>query len=111
MRKACRLRAVLSRPTRRRGAHALNFLFHAVTCRHELMRETTMPLAIVTGGGGALGKGICLALNARGWRVAVADMVREFAEETAAAIAASAPIVKLLDVTDLAAVRKTFAEI
>ncbi|HWG06097.1 MAG TPA: SDR family oxidoreductase, partial [Beijerinckiaceae bacterium] len=71
-----------------------------------------MPLAIVTGGGGALGKGICLALKAQGWRVAIADMVAEFAAETAAEVGnALAPIVKLLDVTDLAAVQKTFAEI
>jgi NAD(P)-dependent dehydrogenase (short-subunit alcohol dehydrogenase family) len=71
-----------------------------------------MPLAIVTGGGGALGKGICLALHKRGWRLVVADLVAEFAQETAAAIGPeAAPVVKTLDVVDLTAVQRTFAEV
>lgn len=71
-----------------------------------------MPLAIVTGGGGALGKGISLGLALRGWRIAIVDLVEEFALETAAEIGpAAAPLVKILDVGDLAAVRRAFAEI
>jgi NAD(P)-dependent dehydrogenase (short-subunit alcohol dehydrogenase family) len=68
--------------------------------------------AIVTGGGGALGKGICTSLVADGWRVVVADKVPEFARETVDALG-GVPRARMvvLDVTDLAAVRRVFAEI
>ncbi len=71
-----------------------------------------MPVAIVTGGGGALGKGICKALAADGWRVVIADLVEDYARETAAALGAVAPAsVKVLDVSVLADVQRTFAEV
>ena len=70
-----------------------------------------MPVVIVTGGGGALGKGISEALASRGWRVAVADLVEEYARETAAALPSGTASVKLLDVTRLADVRAVFAEV
>jgi NAD(P)-dependent dehydrogenase (short-subunit alcohol dehydrogenase family) len=70
-----------------------------------------MSVVIVTGAGGALGKGISVALAARGWRVAVADIVEDYAQETAAALPVSTASVKHLDVTKLADVRKIFAEV
>src|SRR3954463_6685253 len=73
--------------------------------------EGAMPIVIVTGGGGALGKGICVALAARGWRVAVADIVEDYARETASALATRTASVKLLDVTRLADVMAVFAEV
>lgn len=70
-----------------------------------------MPVAIVTGGGGALGRGISMALATRGWQVAVTDLVEDYARETAAALPPSAARVKRLDVTRLADVRRVFAEV
>jgi 2-hydroxycyclohexanecarboxyl-CoA dehydrogenase len=70
-----------------------------------------MPVAIVTGGGGALGKGIGTALAADGWRVVIADVVEAYARETAVALGQSAAGVKLLDVSVLADVQRTFAEV
>ena len=43
-------------------------------------------VAVVTGGGGGIGRGISLALGKAGARVVVADLVTERAEEAAAAI-------------------------
>jgi NAD(P)-dependent dehydrogenase (short-subunit alcohol dehydrogenase family) len=81
-------------------------------CGERILEGEIMPVAIVTGGGGALGKGISIALAAAGWRIVIADMVPEFAQETAAALgSAAAPTIKILDVTDLAAVQKTFADV
>src|SRR5262245_65594536 len=70
-----------------------------------------MPVAIVTGGGGALGKGICMALAADGWRVVIADVVEAYARETAAALGAPAASLKVLDVGVLADVQRVFAEV
>jgi NAD(P)-dependent dehydrogenase (short-subunit alcohol dehydrogenase family) len=71
-----------------------------------------MPSAIVTGGGGALGRGICAALVADGWRVVIADIVEDYARETAAALGAEAAAgVKTLDVARLPDVERVFAEV
>lgn len=71
-----------------------------------------MATAIVTGGGGALGKGICTSLVAGGWTVVVADLVEAHARETFDAVGgAPRAAVKVLDVTDLAAVQRVFGEI
>jgi 3-oxoacyl-[acyl-carrier protein] reductase len=71
-----------------------------------------MPTAIVTGGGGALGKGICTSLAADGWTLVIADMIEAHARETLAALGADArAAVKVLNVTDLAAVQRVFAEV
>jgi NAD(P)-dependent dehydrogenase (short-subunit alcohol dehydrogenase family) len=45
-----------------------------------------MPTAFVTGGGGALGRGIGRALIDKGWQVVLADLKPEHAEEVAAAL-------------------------
>jgi len=70
-----------------------------------------VPTAIVTGGGGALGKGICTSLTAAGWTVVVADLVAAHAQETVDALGATRASVKVLDVKDLGAVQRAFAEI
>jgi NAD(P)-dependent dehydrogenase (short-subunit alcohol dehydrogenase family) len=46
-------------------------------------------LALITGGGGAIGAGMAAALIRDGWRVALADISREAAEATAAKLDAS----------------------
>lgn len=75
-------------------------------------RGSHMPVAIVTGGGGALGKGICAALLADGWCVVIADAVEAYARETEAALGASAAVgVKVLDVTILPDVQRVFGEV
>src|SRR5262249_22360641 len=70
-----------------------------------------MPVAIVTGGGGALGKGISKALAAEGWRVVITDLVEAYAKETAAALGMPAASMKVLDVSALAEVQRVFAEV
>ncbi len=68
-----------------------------------------MELAIVTGGGGALGRGVATALKAKGWRVMLLDMVQEHAQEVSTELG-GLPW-KILDVTKLADVQRVFAEI
>lgn len=71
-----------------------------------------MPTVIVTGGGGALGRGICAALGARGWHVVIADIVEDYARETAAALGPSIEAtVEVLDVARLPDVQRVFAEV
>jgi NAD(P)-dependent dehydrogenase (short-subunit alcohol dehydrogenase family) len=71
-----------------------------------------MPVAIVTGGGGALGRGISAALVAGGWRVAITDLVESYARETQDALGANAPVsLHTLDVTRLADVQRVFADV
>lgn len=65
-----------------------------------------MPLAFVTGGGGALGQGICRSLIRDGWQVVVADLLETHAREVAEALGggpAATPLV--LDVKDYAAAK------
>lgn len=61
-----------------------------------------MPTAFVTGGGGALGQGISRALIDKGWRVIVADLLAQHAEEVAGALGAAA-IPLTLNVNEFAA--------
>ncbi|MCP5151793.1 MAG: SDR family oxidoreductase [Ectothiorhodospiraceae bacterium] len=64
--------------------------------------STTTKAAVVTGGAQGLGRAICLALAARGWRVAVADRDAAGAEAASkACIEAGAPEAPVL-VVDLA---------
>jgi NAD(P)-dependent dehydrogenase (short-subunit alcohol dehydrogenase family) len=63
-----------------------------------------MPLAMVTGGGSAIGEGITRCLVARGWTVAVTDIDLDLARRSAAA--AGAPLALQLDATDGAQVRQ-----
>ena len=68
-----------------------------------------MDVAIVTGGGGALGRGVATALKTKGWRVILAEMVPAHAEEVSAELG-DLPY-KILDVTKLADVQRVFGEI
>jgi NAD(P)-dependent dehydrogenase (short-subunit alcohol dehydrogenase family) len=71
-----------------------------------------MPTVIVTGGGGALGQAICKALATEGWRIVVADIKPEFAQETLDLLGDAAvekPII--VDVGQFAAVKAAVAAV
>lgn len=68
-----------------------------------------MAAAIITGGGGALGKGIAGVLLKAGWNVVLADLFEEHAREVSQELG-GIPW-KVLDVTKLADVRRVFADI
>jgi 3-oxoacyl-[acyl-carrier protein] reductase len=68
-----------------------------------------MAAAIITGGGGSLGKGIASALLKAGWDVVLADLLAEHAREVSHDLC-GVPW-KTLDVTRLDDVRRVFAEI
>ncbi len=72
------------------------------------MTEIAGKTAIVTGGGNGLGRGVSMALAAEGARVAVADILLDNAEETAAAIrqAGGQAIAVACDVSDRDSVRE-----
>jgi NAD(P)-dependent dehydrogenase (short-subunit alcohol dehydrogenase family) len=60
-----------------------------------------MPLALLTGGGSAIGEGITRCLVARGWTVAVTDIRLDLAREVAATAGGAAQVEALrLDATD-----------
>src|SRR5438477_12489503 len=64
-----------------------------------------MPLALLTGGGSAIGEGITRCLVARGWTVAVTDIRLDLAREVAARAGSAAQTEALrLDATDRAQV-------
>jgi 2-hydroxycyclohexanecarboxyl-CoA dehydrogenase len=67
-----------------------------------------MPLALITGGGSAIGEGITRCLIARGWTVAVTDINHELAQKVAAE-AGGAPHAQAmkLDATDAMAIART----
>jgi NAD(P)-dependent dehydrogenase (short-subunit alcohol dehydrogenase family) len=67
----------------------------------------TTGTAVVTGGGAGLGAAISARLAARGLRVVVADVDRDGAERTAAAIGG---VARVLDVTDADACRALVAD-
>ncbi len=77
--------------------------------------DLTGRTAVVTGGGGILGKGFCQVLAAYGARVAVLDVNAEAAAATAKAIEGEVPGAQLLplacDVADPAAVSAAVAEV
>ncbi len=62
--------------------------------------------ALVTGGGGGIGRAICLTLAARGCAIAAADLDADAAEQTVAAVrsAGGRGVAATIDVTDPAAV-------
>jgi NAD(P)-dependent dehydrogenase (short-subunit alcohol dehydrogenase family) len=67
-----------------------------------------MPLALITGGGSAIGEGIARCLAARDWTIAVTDINLDLARRVAEA-AGGAPRVEALalDATDAAAIKTT----
>jgi NAD(P)-dependent dehydrogenase (short-subunit alcohol dehydrogenase family) len=67
-----------------------------------------MPLALITGGGSAIGEGIARALVGRGWTVAVSDVKLDLARSVAEA-AGGAPHAQALwlDATDRASIKST----
>ena len=70
------------------------------------MRELDGRVALVTGGGSGIGRGIALTLAGEGMRLVIADIQPHAAEAVAAEIAASGGVAsaEALDVTDAAAV-------
>ena len=70
------------------------------------MRELDGRVALVSGGGSGIGRGIALALAGEGMRVVVADVERDAAEAVVAELAASGAeaIADVVDVSDVAAV-------
>jgi len=69
-----------------------------------------MPLALVTGGGSAIGEGITRCLAGRGWTVAVTDINLDLARQVAAAGAPHAQALQL-DATDGTRVKETVAQL
>ena len=70
------------------------------------MRELNGRVALVSGGGSGIGRGIVLALAGEGMRVVAADVESDAAEAVAAEITAAGgeAIAETVDVTDVAAV-------
>jgi NAD(P)-dependent dehydrogenase (short-subunit alcohol dehydrogenase family) len=67
-----------------------------------------MPLALITGGGSAIGEGIARALVARGWTVAVSDIKLDLARSVAEAAGGATHAQALwLDATDRASIKST----
>jgi 2-hydroxycyclohexanecarboxyl-CoA dehydrogenase len=69
-----------------------------------------MNVALITGGGSLIGKGVADALARRGWQLVIADINRANASEVAAAHGERANIM-LFDVTDKAAVDAAVSEV
>jgi NAD(P)-dependent dehydrogenase (short-subunit alcohol dehydrogenase family) len=71
-----------------------------------------MPLALITGGGSAIGEGIVRSLVDRGWAVAVTDINLDLAQKVAA-LAGGPPHVQALklDATDAAAIKATVEQL
>jgi NAD(P)-dependent dehydrogenase (short-subunit alcohol dehydrogenase family) len=68
-------------------------------------------IALITGGGGAIGSGMAAALIRDGWRIVLADWSREAAEATAAKLDASRVAdIMVCDVCDEASVRRVVAD-
>jgi NAD(P)-dependent dehydrogenase (short-subunit alcohol dehydrogenase family) len=69
-------------------------------------------LALITGGGGAIGAGMAAALARDGWRVVLADLSRDAAEATAARLdPSSLADIMVCNVCDEDSVRKVVADI
>lgn len=69
-----------------------------------------MPLAILTGGGSLIGKGITNTLSARGWSVAVTDIDLALAREVASGAGPRAEALQL-DATDGAGVKRAVQDL
>jgi len=70
--------------------------------------ESKAKLGLVIGGGNGIGGSTCEVMAREGWRVAVADLDRNAAEETARRVGGSAHV---LDISDLDAMEKLVLEI
>jgi NAD(P)-dependent dehydrogenase (short-subunit alcohol dehydrogenase family) len=70
-----------------------------------------MPLAMITGGGSAIGEGVTRALSARGWTVAVTDINLELARKVADGAGAGTAQAFALDATDANAVKQTVGKL
>jgi 2-hydroxycyclohexanecarboxyl-CoA dehydrogenase len=70
-----------------------------------------MPLALVTGGGSAIGEGIARCLIGRGWTVAVTDINLDLARQVVAAVGAAQAQALQLDATDGTRVRETVRQL
>jgi NAD(P)-dependent dehydrogenase (short-subunit alcohol dehydrogenase family) len=67
-----------------------------------------MPLALITGGGSAIGEGIARCLVARGWTVAISDIKLDLARHVAEAVGGPPRAQALwLDATDQASIKST----
>lgn len=77
------------------------------------MTEIAGKVALVTGGGSGIGRGLAVTLATEGARVVVADILKENADKVAAEIkqAGGSAIPVMCDVCDRAAVRKMKAEV
>jgi NAD(P)-dependent dehydrogenase (short-subunit alcohol dehydrogenase family) len=73
--------------------------------RDQTNQEATMPLALMTGGGSAIGEGIARCLTARGWTVAVTDIDIERARQSATAAGGPQALPMRLDATNETEVR------
>src|SRR3984893_17121858 len=70
-----------------------------------------MPLALVTGGGSAIGEGITRCLTGRGWSVAVTDINLDLARQVAVAAGVPHAQALQLDATDGARVKETVRQL
>jgi NAD(P)-dependent dehydrogenase (short-subunit alcohol dehydrogenase family) len=70
-----------------------------------------MPLALVTGGGSAIGEGITRCLIDRGWSVAVTDINLDLARQVAVAAGVPHAQALQLDATDGARVKETVRQL
>ncbi len=75
--------------------------------------EVNQKVAVVTGGGGVIGKGICLAMAQAGMQVVVVDIDEAHAEKCVAALRSlgSEPLVAIGDLSDKAQVARIKQEV
>ncbi len=91
--------------------HLFEMEYHLLQ-QAKLVAPQSTGIAIVTGGAGAIGHGICDKLLAEGWHVALSDLQGPNLEATAAAFAQDYPgrvLAVAMDVTDPASVAAGYA--